>query len=332
VIVTRTPYRLSLFGGGTDYNDWFEQKGGLVVSCAMQHYCYLSVRRLPPFFSDYQTRAVYSKVELVQDNSLIEHPSIRGCLKFLNISEGVEIHHHGDLPARSGIGSSSSFTAGLLNGLHALKGNAIGKKGLAEQAIEVEQQVLGEAVGIQDQIVASFGGAQTIRMGPGPKWVVEPLIVSREYIEYFQKYMLVGFSGIDRLADGHAKKKISNIRNKSVTSELEQIAELSTTAHSLLQKNVEMEEIGKLLDTGWRLKRTLSTSLAMEWMDQIYDSGIRCGAFGGKLMGAGGGGFFYFLAPPSTHQSIREALPQVKVWIPFAIDFSGSTVVVHNDY
>lgn len=332
MIVTRTPYRLSLFGGGTDYNAWFESHGGLVVSSSMQHYCYISVRRLPPFFSEYKTRAVYSSVELVQENEDIEHPSIRGCLSHLGIKEGVEIHHHGDLPARSGIGSSSSFTVGLLNALYALNGRMVSRESLSDQAILVEQDLLSESVGIQDQIMAAHGGLQIIEMGPGKKWSVTPLITTRDYMEELERHLLVGFSGIGRFADDFAKEKIENIKKKSINEELNQMFGIANEGKELIQTQSDMDKIGSLLDRSWRIKRRLSQSLSSEWMDEIYEIGMREGAFGGKLMGAGGGGFFYFLAPPSRHHVIRNALEKINVWIPFSTDYSGSSVIVYNPF
>jgi len=330
MIVTRTPYRLSLFGGGTDYNAWFESNGGLVLGCAMKHYCYISIRRLPPFFSEYKTRVVYSAVELVKNNEEIKHPSIRGCLDYLNIKEGVEIHHQGDLPSRSGIGSSSSFTVGLLNSLHALNGRAVGKEPLAEQAINVEQKLLGESVGIQDQIMASYGGFQTIEMGLGSDWTVKPLIVSKDFLEEFSKHILIGFTGVTRFANAHAEKKIANIKDSSIDEELIEMMAIASDAKSLFEGDGHIEEIGTLLDRNWAIKRRLSASVTDESIDQMYSIGKRNGAFGGKLMGAGGGGFFYFLAPPDTHEAIKFALHNINVWIPFSVDYSGSSVVVYN--
>ena len=329
MIITRTPYRLSFFGGGTDYNAWFEENGGTVLAAAVARYCYISVRRLPPFF-EHKSRVVYSHIESVQDHSSIQHPAVRGCLQYLDFNEGLEIHHDGDLPARSGIGSSSSFTVGLLHALHGLQARMVDKRELAEQAIHVEQKLLGESVGVQDQIMAAYGGFQIIELGPGAKWQTQELVTTEEYLKNLQGHVLMGFSGISRTADKHAKAKIENIRQGKTTSELREIQEIATEAVGLVKRMAEVREIGHLLDKSWQLKRRLAADLSSDWIDQVYQAARTAGAYGGKLMGAGGGGFFFFLAPPDRHQAVKEALPQIKVWVPFEIDFSGSRVIFFN--
>lgn len=329
MIIIRTPYRLSFFGGGTDYNSWFEEHGGLVLATAMARYCYLTLRYLPPFF-EHRSRIVYGKIEEVTDRREIQHPAARGCLEHLDITDGVEIHHDGDLPARSGIGSSSSFTVGLLHGLHALRGRMANPEQLARAAIEVEQQRLKEAVGIQDQIMAAYGGFRTIEMGVGSTWQVKPLIVSRDYLQALEAHVLLGFSGVSRLADRHARSQVQNIQSGKSETRLREIQAVTQEALSLFSHQANLEEIGKLLDQSWRIKRTLAEDVSNSSIDELYGIGKRTGAFGGKLMGAGGGGFFFFLAPPYRHQAIKEALPQIKVWVPFQIDFGGSQVIFHN--
>ena len=211
MIITRAPYRLSFFGGGTDYNPWFEQNGGLVLAVGLDYYCYLTVRYLPPFFEGHSSRVVYSQVELVHDHREIQHPSVRGCLQHMQIKEGVEIHHDGDLPARSGIGSSSSFTVGLLNALSALHYKMAPPNQLAADAIHVEQNLIQEEVGIQDQIIAAYGGLRIIEMGPGPNYSVSSLIISPEYIKALEEHVLLGFTGINRDSRKYAKTQIENI-------------------------------------------------------------------------------------------------------------------------
>ena len=211
MIITRTPYRLSFFGGGTDYNPWFEENGGLVLAVGLAHYCYLTVRYLPPFFS-HKSRLVYSKIESINEIRDIQHPSVRGCLEYLKISDGVEIHHDGDLPARSGLGSNSSFTVGLLHALYALKQQMVDPRRLAEEAIDVEQNFLKESVGIQDQIMAAHGGFRIIELGPDVNWNVKNMLLPIEYIKSLEDNVLLGFSGISRMAENHAKNKIDNIK------------------------------------------------------------------------------------------------------------------------
>jgi D-glycero-alpha-D-manno-heptose-7-phosphate kinase len=329
MIITRTPYRLSFFGGGTDYNAWFEENGGTVLAAAVARYCYISVRRLPPFF-EHKSRVVYSHIESVRDHADIQHPSVRGCLQYLDFQEGLEIHHDGDLPARSGIGSSSSFTVGLLHALHGLQSRMVDKHELAEQAIHVEQKLLCESVGVQDQIMAAHGGFQIIGLGPGAKWQTQELVTSEDYLKNLQDHVLMGFSGISRTADKHAKAKIDNIQQCKTTSELREIQAIAAEAVGLLKRKAEIQEIGRLLDKSWQLKRRLADGLSSDWMDDLYRTALAAGAYGGKLMGAGGGGFFFFLAPPERHQAVKEVLPQVKVWVPFEIDFSGSRVIFLN--
>ncbi len=326
MIITKTPYRLSLFGGGTDYNAWFENRGGRVLAAAMTHYCYISVRVLPPFF-EHKYRVAYSKVEQTTDVSGILHPSVRGCLQMMEVGEGVEIHHDGDLPAQSGIGSSSAFTVGLLHALHALKSQMISAKALASQAIHVEQVVLGEAVGIQDQIMASYGGLRIIEMGPQNNWSVRHLPLPSEYLRLFEQHILMGFSGVRRFSNGYAQKNIEKIRENKNGQELEGISHLAEMAIDAFAANVDFKVIGDLLHQSWQLKRRLADGTTDNWMDTLYSTAVNAGAFGGKLMGAGGGGFFYFLAPPFRHDAIKKSLPNVKVWVPFTLDHGGSKVV-----
>ena len=326
MIITKTPYRLSLFGGGTDYNAWYEKHSGRVLAAAINHYCYLSVRVLPPFF-EHRYRVAYSRVEQANQVSEILHPAVRACLQEFEIGEGLEIHHDGDLPARSGIGSSSSFTVGLLHALHALKRQMISANSLASQAIHVEQNVLGEAVGIQDQIMAAYGGLRIIEMGPTRNWSVSQLTLPSDYLQAFEQHILMGFSGINRFSNSYAQENIANIRDNKHFEELEAISQLAETAITAFSSSADFKVIGDLLHEGWQLKRRLFDRASADWMDDLYSIAIASGAFGGKLMGAGGGGFFYFMAPPSRHDAIKKSLSTVKVWVPFTIAKSGSQVV-----
>ena len=330
MIITRTPYRLSFFGGGTDYNPWFENNGGLVIATGLAHYCYLTVRYLPQFFEDYSSRIVYSKVEMVNNNSEIQHPSVRGCLDYLKISDGIEIHHDGDLPARSGLGSSSSFTVGLLHALYALKKKMVSQRQLAEKAIYMEQNILHESVGVQDQILAAHGGFRIIELGPSSNWKIQNMLLPNDYVRELENHVLLGFSGISRMAEQHAKLKIKNIKECKTNDELNAITSIAGEALKAFQQNDSIAEIGKLLDQSWKYKKRLAEGVSQNWMDELYQTAILNGAYGGKLMGAGGGGFFFFLAPPNKHQRIRDALQQIKVWVPFKIDNTGSQVIFYN--
>ena len=329
MIITRTPYRLSFFGGGTDYNPWFQENGGLVIAVGLAHYCYLTVRYLPPFF-EHKSRVVYAKEENVINNKDIQHPSVRGCLEYMKISEGVEIHHDGDLPARSGLGSSSSFTVGFLHALYALKQQMKNPRQLAEEAIDVEQNWLKESVGIQDQIMAAHGGFRIIELGPDMNWNVKNMLLPSEYLKALEDHVLLGFSGVSRTAEQHAKNKVENIKHGKTNDELQSITAIAKEALHAFQQQADFDEMGRLLDQSWKFKRQLADGVSSDWMDDLYHTALRNGAFGGKLMGAGGGGFFFFLAPPNNHQQIRDSLPQIKVWVPFRIDNTGSQVIFFN--
>ncbi len=329
MIITKTPFRLSFFGGGTDYNEWFHSNSSLIIAAALKHHCYISVRFLPKFF-EYKTSVAYSTIENVKDNDEISHPAVRGCFKHLNIHYGLKIHHDGDLPARSGIGSSSSFTVGLLHALYALQQRMVSPRQLAEEAIHVEQYLLGESVGIQDQIMAAHGGFRLLELGPGSKWSVKNLLLPTDYLQALEQHVLLGFSGISRTAEQHAKTQVDNIKQGKTTEELQLITGLTQEAIKAFQNQANFEEIGKLLDQSWKQKKRLAHGVTADWMDDLYTTAIRHGAFGGKLMGAGGGGFFFFLAPPNKHQQIRDVLTQIKVWVPFKIDNAGSQVIFYN--
>ena len=330
MIITRTPYRLSFFGGGTDYNPWFEEHGGVILAGGLAHYCYLTVRHLPPFFTEHSSRVVYSKIESVNDHGEIKHPSARGCLQFLQVKDGIEIHHDGDLPARSGIGSSSSFTVGLLHALHALQKRMVSPRQLSEEAIHVEQKLLEESVGVQDQIMAAHGGFRLLELGPGETWSVKNLLLPTDYFNALEQHVLLGFSGISRTAEQHAKTKVENIKQGKTIDVLQTINGLAWEALQAFQRQANFEQVGRLLDQSWQQKRRLATGVSTDWMDELYSTALRHGAFGGKLMGAGGGGFFFFLAPPNQHENIRKALSKIKVWVPFKIDYSGSQVIFYN--
>ena len=330
MIITRTPYRLSFFGGGTDYNSWFEKNNGLIIGSSFQKYCWITIRKLPPFFS-HKTRFSYSQVEEVLNNTDLRHPGARSCLDYLNIKDGFEIHHDGDLPARSGIGSSSSFTAGFLLALHSYKREIISKRKLAEEAIYVEQKIEKQSVGIQDQIFASYGGMQIISMGPDKDFSVSPLVLPPEYKKEFSSHILLAFSGVSRFASDSAKKQIEQIQQGRVDNQLNEIYSIAQDALGLFGKNADFKEYGRLFDTSWKLKRSLTDSITNNSIDEIYEIAMRNGAYGGRLIGAGEGGFLMFFAPPEKHQQIKEALFQIKVWVPFEVDNDGAKIILLHE-
>ena len=325
MIISRTPYRLSLFGGGTDYVDWYSAHDSKVVAVAISRYCYITVRNLPPFFP-HRTRVVYSQIESVVNHSDIDHPSVRACLEFLNCKDGLEIHHDGDLPARSGIGSSSAFTVGLLNALYCLRGESIGPADLARNAVFVEQELLKEPVGVQDQIISAYGGMQVLSLTKATGVEVVPLNISDGYKKYLEESILFGFTGVERLSAEFTRKIIESIKTGLLDDYLDEISSIANAGIEGLQRECDIGELGGLLVRNWDLKKLLSPKFATDSADDLINTAIRAGAVGGKLMGAGGSGFFYVLADKSLHEKIKQSLPNVNVWVPINFDRSGSVV------
>ena len=329
MIISRTPFRVSLFGGGTDYPSWFREHGGSVLGMAIDKYCYISVRPLPPFF-EHRHRIVYSKIESVATLDEIQHPAVRGVLKHFNVQLGLEIHHDGDLPARSGLGSSSSFTVGLVNALYALDGRMRSKRQLAEEAIFIEQELLAESVGCQDQIWAAYGGMNRIDFGKDGSFAVRPFIMSKERVERLVGSMVLYFSGFSRIASEVAAKQIDNMKAKE--KNLHAMQELVAQAESvLIDPKGDLREIGELLDRSWRLKRELAPGVSTGAIDEIYAAALSAGAAGGKLLGAGGGGFLLFFVEPDRQQALRERLKKL-IEVKFGIDRVGSSIVVYSPY
>ncbi len=326
MVITRTPFRISFFGGGTDYPAWYENYGkGMVLSAGINRYCYLSCRYLPPFF-EHKHRIVWSKTELVKDIEEIQHPSVRETLKFLGIKKGVEIHHHGDLPARSGVGSSSSFTVGLLNALHALDGKIVSKKQLALDAIHLEQERLKENVGSQDQVVAAFGGFNRIEFGGPEKITVHPITLNKEKLDFFQDHLMFFFTGLSRNASEVAGDWIKNTPRK--TSELENMLKMTEEAVKILSNGRDFDDFGKLLHENWQIKRSLTSRISNSHIDEIYEAGVKAGALGGKLLGAGGGGFILFFVKPEQKPKVREKLKKL-LHVPFKFENLGSQVIYY---
>ncbi len=327
MIITRTPYRISFFGGGTDYPAWYRTNGGAVLATSINKYCYITCRHLPPFF-EHKHRLVYSKIEDVTTIEEINHPAARAVLKWFDVQDGLEIHHDGDLPARSGLGSSSSFTVGLIHTLHALNGKMISKEELARNSIHVEQDIIGENVGSQDQISASFGGLNRIDFKQDDRFDVQPLLISECRKEELQSHLMLCFTGFSRIADAIAKSKIENFKYRHM--ELTSMQEMVDEAISILSStNVSIEEFGKLLDQSWKYKRRLSDKVSTPQIDHIYEEAMRAGAIGGKIMGAGGGGFMLLFAKPEDQPAIRERLKKL-VHVTFGFEDAGSRVVLYQ--
>lgn len=327
MIISQTPFRISFFGGGTDYPTWCNEHGGAVLSTSINKYGYITCRQLPPFF-EHKHRIVYSKIETINDISKIDHPAVRAVFQELNIDDGLEIHYDGDLPARSGIGSSSSFTVGLLNALYALRGQMMSKQQLAEQAIHIEQDVIGEAVGYQDQIAAAFGGLNRIEFHPDKTFSVKPVIVPAWRSQQLNERLMLFFTGFSRIAATVAKSKIENLQKKS--DHLNAMFRMVEDAQNILQNTSEdLTDFGRLLHEGWRRKKELSEQVSNSSIDEIYEAGMRAGATGGKILGAGGGGFVLFYVPPENQASVRTAL-QSLLEVDFKFEHGGSQIIHYN--
>lgn len=327
MIISRTPFRVSLFGGGSDYPKWFSDHGGAVLGCAIDKYCYISVRRLPPFF-EHKHRIVYSKIETVNCVTEIEHPSVKHVLSEMDVGSGLEIHHDGDLPARTGLGSSSSFTVGLLHALHALDNRMVSKQALAQQAIHVEQNVIREHVGSQDQIWASFGGLNRIDFACDGGFEVKPLIISPERLEELLGSFVLVYTGLSRFASEVAEKKIANLNKRA--GHIRKMVEMVDEAEAIIAgDNRSIFELGSLLDEAWTLKRDLADGVTNPEIDHVYDAALSAGATGGKLLGAGGGGFMVFQVPRDRQDAVRERLSGL-VSLPLGLASSGSKIVVYE--
>jgi D-glycero-alpha-D-manno-heptose-7-phosphate kinase len=327
MIITRTPFRVSLFGGGSDYPAWSQQHGGSVLGFAINRYCYINVRRLPPFF-DHKHRIVYSLIENVKEISEIRHPAVRAVLTEMGIHDGLEIHHDGDLPARSGLGSSSSFTVGLLHALHALAGRHRGPRELADEAIHIEQDVIRENVGSQDQIWAAYGGFNRIKFRCDGSYEVTPVILRPERRRELQSHFMLLFSGLSRYGSEIAAEQIANFDRH--TRHVHRMMSLVNEATAILGgPHRDISEIGELLHESWMLKRELATSISTPAIDEIYETARAAGAIGGKLLGAGGGGFVLLFVEPAKQLAVRVALNRL-IEVDFKIEGSGSRVVVYE--
>ncbi|MDI6717471.1 MAG: kinase [Patescibacteria group bacterium] len=325
MVITRTPFRISFFGGGTDYPVWYKKNGGAVLSASIDKYCYITCRHLPPFF-EHKIRVVWSKIESVKHHDEIQHPSAKECLKHLNFDKGIEIHHDADLPARSGLGSSSAFTVGLLNALYALNGKMVTKRQLALDAIHVEQERIKENVGSQDQTVAAFGGFNKIEFGAPHKINVLPIVLKHDRLNDLQNHLMMFFTGFSRNASDIAAEQIKNTPKKF--SELKAMHEMVEKAIGILNSGKNLDEFGKLLDENWKIKRGLTSQITNSSIDEIYEAGLKAGATGGKLLGAGSGGFILFFVRPENQQKVKDRLKNL-LYVPFKFENSGSQVIYY---
>lgn len=323
MIITKTPFRMSFFGGGTDLPEFFREHGGSVISTSFDKYCYVNVRHLPRFF-DYTNEIFYSRIERVKEVSEIEHPLVRNAMEQLHMQE-LRLTYEADLPARSGLGTSSSFAVGMLNAFYALKGKYASKKKLADQAIYLERVLCHEAGGWQDQIAASFGGFNRIDFTPDG-YSVKPIIISNERKERLNDNLMMFFTGFTRTsADIQAQV---NLAGTDRTAGLLEMLKLVDTAEEiLLDKTTSLDEFGRLLDYTWELKRGLSPIVSTNSIDDLYRKGKEAGALGGKLLGAGGGGFLVFYVNQEHRAAVKEAMSDL-LYVPFRFE-TGGTRVVH---
>jgi D-glycero-alpha-D-manno-heptose-7-phosphate kinase len=323
MVISRTPYRISFFGGGTDYPAWYRQHGGCVLAGTINKYCYLTCRYLPPFF-EHRTRVMYSIIEMCQTVDEIQHPSVRETLRYLKIDRGMEIHHDGDLPSRSGMGSSSSFTVGLLHALYALKGHIVNKKQLAAESIHLEQEVLKETVGSQDQVCAAYGGVNRISFLQNGDFSVQPLTLSHARLQELSSHLMLFYTGIKRTASGIAASYVENMEARSAL--LRKMQEYVDQSCAILGSNQDLNAFGELLHQAWLAKRSLSDMVSNARVDALYEAARSAGALGGKLLGAGGGGFLLFFVPPERQPKVRQQLSRL-IHVPFTFEFSGSQIL-----
>tara|TARA_Y100001934_G_scaffold283793_1_gene407010 strand:+ start:1931 stop:2929 length:999 start_codon:yes stop_codon:yes gene_type:complete len=324
MVITRTPFRISFFGGGTDYPTWYRDNGGAVLATTIDKYCYISCRYLPPFF-EHKHRIVYSRIESVKKIEEIKHPSVRATLAWASFKKGLEIHHDGDLPARAGLGSSSSFTVGLVHALAALEGKHICKEDLAKKAIHIEQNIIKENVGSQDQVSAAVGGLNHIEFKRNDIFQVSPVILAKGRLQELQNHLMLFFTGLTRFAPDIAKEKIKNFKNRE--AELKRMGEMVDESIKILQcNNTSIGDFGALLHESWEYKRKLSSKISTPEIDIIFEEAMNAGAISGKLLGAGGGGFVVFFVKPDLQVRVRERLKRL-VHVPFRFEFSGSRVM-----
>ncbi len=328
MIITQTPFRMSFFGGGTDMKEFFNEYGGAVLSTTFDKYCYVTARHLPPFF-DYKTELSYSKIERVKEIDEIVHPAVKNAMKMLDMKD-IRLTYEADLPARSGLGTSSSFAVGMLNAFHCLKGQYADKKKLADQAIYLERDLCQEAGGWQDQIAASFGGFNKITFKDN-SYEVTPLIISPERKRLLNDSLMMFFTGFTRFSSDVQKANQATPETKAAKIErLKEMLRLVDDAQKVLvDQSADLNDFGRLLDHTWKLKRQTGSAVSTSGIDALYDKGMAAGALGGKLLGAGGGGFLVFYVPKEKQAAVREAMKDL-LYIPFKFENGGTKVIYYE--
>jgi D-glycero-alpha-D-manno-heptose-7-phosphate kinase len=328
MVISRTPFRMSFFGGGTDYPAWYLKEGGSVLSATINKYCYITCRRLPPFFGA-KHRIVWSHIEVANSHSEILHPAVREGLRYLEFdpNEGLELHHQGDLPARSGIGSSSSFSVGMIHALLGYRGKMISKKELALKAIHLEQNVLKECVGCQDQLAVAYGGINRFNLFQNGDIQRHPVVMDEQKRSDLESRLMLFYLGTNRLGSELAARMVANMSTKSAV--LHRMGEMVEEANRILQNGKSLDCFGELLHEAWTLKQSLAQGITTPEVQAAYETARAHGAIGGKLMGAGGTGFMYFYVPPERQEAVRQALKHF-LHVPFNFEREGSTII-HYD-
>lgn len=325
MIISKTPFRMSFFGGGTDMPSFFNEHGGAVLSTTFDKFCYVNVRHLPPFMP-YYSELVYNKIERINNVEDIEHPAIREAMKMLDIHE-IRLTYEGDLPARTGLGTSSSFAVGMLNAFYALKGKYVGKQKLAEDAIYLERELCQEAGGWQDQIAAAYGGLNRIDFAEN-SFKVSPVIIHPERKKLLNDSLLLFYTGASRFSSEIQKDTFAKPEDK--VAQLKEMLSLVDEAQRILEsKHSDLNEFGRLLDYTWQLKKKTGSKVSNGLIDQLYQSGMNAGAIGGKLLGAGGGGFLLFYVEPDKRDTVVAALDKL-MRVPFRFETEGTTIVHYN--
>lgn len=328
MIISKTPVRVSFFGGGTDYPDYFREFGGTVLSTSIDKYIYVTVNKIEGLL-DHKYRIAYSKLELCNHVDEIEHPVVRAVIRFLNIEHGLEVNIVSDLPARTGIGSSSSFTVGLLHSCHALLGRMVSKEQLAREAIHIEQVVLQERVGVQDQLAAAYGGFNHM-LFTEDKLLVNPVIIQPARKLDLENNLMMFYTGINRFASDILKEQIQKTQDKEIQTELKDIYNMVAEGLSILtDTHRDLDDFGRLMHKAWMAKRSLSTAISSDHLDDIYNRAIAAGALGGKLLGAGGGGFFVFYVPHKHQEQVRSSLSNCKEIVTH-FETEGTRIVFIN--
>lgn len=326
MIISRTPFRISFFGGGTDFPSWYKKNGGSVISTTIDKYCYISCRRLPPFF-EYKHRIVYSRYEHVNDIDEIVHPAVRETFRFMNIQEGLEIHHDADIPARSGLGSSSSFTVGLLHALYAYQGKMVTKKRLALEAIHIEQDMIKENVGSQDQVAVAFGGFNKIGFWGNHNVEITPIIMTKDRLFTFQDHFMLFFTGFSRTASKIEGEKLKRIDKRKY--ELRTLQNMVDEAIKILTEG-DLLDFGRLLHESWMIKKKLASNVSNNFIDHIYEIALKNGAIGGKILGAGGGGFLLLFLKAEDRDRLGRAL-NFLLHVPFRFETTGSQIIYYSE-